>query len=98
MFTIPPQNYEIIKEIDNSEKKLRLSLYRSLDGVYAEKTFSFKYHPHYDRCAFCIIRLGMLLFRKGIIMIRESILFILDKFTIFILGEKCEIIPYFRHF
>lgn len=78
MFSIPPQNYEIIKEMNNSKKELKLSLYRSLDGVYAEKTFSFKYHPHYDGCAFCIIRLGMLLFRTEKIKIK--LVFILKKF------------------
>ena len=61
IFNVPSQNYDVIRQMKSKGKKLRLALYRCLDGVYSDTTFDFDYHPHYDGCPFCIIRLGMLL-------------------------------------
>ena len=55
-FRVPPQNYEIIKHMRNSQRKLKLALYRSLDGIYSDTTFDFIYHSCFEGCPFCIIR------------------------------------------
>ena len=59
IFTVPPQKYEVIDAIRNTGHRLKLALYRSLDGTYSETAFNFDYLPHYDGCPFCTIRLGM---------------------------------------
>ena len=64
IFKVPAQNYEVIRQMKRNGKNLRLALYRSLDGIYSDTTFDFDYHPHYDGCPFCIIRLGILLLSR----------------------------------
>ena len=59
IFTVPSQNYDVIEAIQKTGHRLKLALYRSLDGTYSETAFNFDYLPHYDGCPFCVIRLGM---------------------------------------
>ena len=61
IFNVPPQNYEVIRQMNMNGKKLKLALYRSLDGIYSDTSFDFDYHTCYDGCPFCIIRLGKLI-------------------------------------
>ena len=58
IFKVPPQHYDVICQMTNYQKKLRLALYRSLDNTYSETSFDFVYTRHYEGCPFCIIRLG----------------------------------------
>ena len=48
IFTVPPQNYDVIEAIQKTGHRLKLALYRSLDGTYSETAFNFDYLPHYD--------------------------------------------------
>jgi len=58
IFKVPKQEYEVIEQINKSQRKLKLSLYRSLDGIYSGTTFDFDYLPHFAGCPFCIISGG----------------------------------------
>ena len=59
IFPVPPQNFEVIQQIQNAGHRLKIALYRSLDGTYSENAFNFDYVQHFDGCPFCEIRLGM---------------------------------------
>jgi len=61
IFRVPAQNYDVIEQMKNNGKQLRLALWRSLDGIYSDTHFDFAYHRCYEGCPFCIIRLGMLM-------------------------------------
>ena len=63
IFTVPTQKQIVIEEIYSSGKYLMVSLFHPLIGYYSEKKFRFKYHYHYRGCAFCVIRLGKIIFR-----------------------------------
>ena len=58
-FRVPPQNHDVIEQIQNTGHQLKIALYRSLDGTYSDTAFNFNYVRHFDGCPFCEIRLGM---------------------------------------
>ena len=57
-FEVPPQKPELVDEIRNSGKSLRIALYRLWDNIYSENSLDFHYQYHHDECKYCFIRLG----------------------------------------
>ena len=55
-FEVPRQSNEVVSQIKNLGKQLRLALYRSSDDVFSKNTFDFDYHQHFYGCPYCIIR------------------------------------------
>ena len=43
-FEVPRQSNEVVSQIKNLGKQLRLALYRSSDDVFSKNTFDFDYH------------------------------------------------------
>lgn len=57
-FKVPPQDNDVIEQIQSTGHRLKIALYRSLDGTYSETAYNFDYVRHFDGCPFCEIRLG----------------------------------------
>ena len=60
-FKVPPQTHDMVDQLyrmKKSGKKLKLALYRSIDGMFSETSFDFDYYHCINACPYCIIREG----------------------------------------
>ena len=60
-FKVPPQTHDMVDQLyrmKKSGKKLKLALYRSIDGMFSATSFDFDYYHCFNACPYCIVREG----------------------------------------